>query len=177
MSISYKVEVIWCRTFQAVLKVGNYFMGYRMPQYLEGPGKIKELGKFLQEKKINDVLVVTGAGMVRRGQVQPMLEGMDAAGIRYTVATFDHPDPTSDDVERGYKIFKENNCKAIVALGGGSRIDCAKGIAAKAVHPRKTVAQLQGLLKVHWPIPPFVAIPTTAGAGSETTVLRLPAPA
>ena len=57
-----------------------------------------------------------------------------------------------------------------MALGGGSRIDCAKGIAAKAVHPKKTVAQLQGLLKVHWPIPPFVAIPTTAGAGSETTV-------
>ena len=170
MSISYKVEVIWCRTFQAVLKVGNYFMGYRMPQYLEGPGKIRELGAFLKEKKINDVLVVTGSGMVRRGQVQPMLDGMDEAGIRYTLATFDHPDPTSDDVERGYKIFKEHGCKAIVALGGGSRIDCAKGIAAKAVHPRKTVAQLQGLLKVHWPIPPFVAIPTTAGAGSETTV-------
>jgi len=73
-------------------------------------------------------------------------------------------------VELGYQTYKENSCKAIVALGGGSRIDCAKGIAAKAVHPRKKVSQLQGLLKVHWPIPPFVAIPTTAGAGSETTV-------
>ena len=73
-------------------------------------------------------------------------------------------------MEAGYKTYKENGCKSIVALGGGSRIDCAKGIAAKAVHPKKTVAQLQGLLKVHWPIPPFVAIPTTAGAGSETTV-------
>ena len=170
MSISYNVEVIWCRTFQVVLKVGNYFMGYRMPFYLEGPGKIKELGQFLKEKKINDVLVVTGSGMVRRGQVQPMLDGFEAEGIRYVVQTFDHPDPTSDDVELGYKTYKENGCKAIVAMGGGSRIDCAKGIAAKSVHPRKTVAQLQGLLKVHWPIPPFVAIPTTAGAGSETTV-------
>ena len=67
------LELIWCRTFQAVLKVGNYFMGYRMPHYLEGPGKIKELGAFVRSKGINDILVVTGSGMVRRGQVQPML--------------------------------------------------------------------------------------------------------
>ena len=164
------LNLIWCRTFQAVLKIGNYFMGYRMPYYLEGPGKIAELGNFLKEKNLNDVLVVTGSGMVRRGQVKPMLDGFDAAGIRYTLQTYDTTDPTSDDVEAGYKTFKENDCKTIVALGGGSRIDCAKGIAAKAVHPQKKVSQLQGLLKVHWPIPPFVAIPTTAGAGSETTV-------
>ena len=164
------LELVWCRTFQAVLKIGNYFMGYRMPHYLEGPGKIAELGAFLKEKKLNDVLVVTGSGMVRRGQVKPMLDGFEANGIRYTLQTYDTTDPTSDDVEAGYKTFKENGCKTIVALGGGSRIDCAKGLAAKAVHPRKKVSQLQGLLKVHWPIPPFVAIPTTAGAGSETTV-------
>ena len=170
MEMPYKLEVLWCRTFQSVLKIGNYFMGYRMPKYLEGPGKIGELGAFLKEKGINDVLVVTGSGMVRRGQVQPMLDGFAANGIRYTLQTYDTTDPTSDDVELGYKTYKENGCKSIVALGGGSRIDCAKGIAAKAVHPRKTVAQLQGLLKVHWPIPPFVASPTTAGAGSETTV-------
>ncbi len=160
----------YCRCFQAVLKIGNYFMGYRMPHYWEGPGKLRELGSLLKEKAINDVLVVTGSGMVRRGQVQPLLDGFVENDIRYTVQTFDRPDPTSDDVELGYKTYRDNGCKAIVALGGGSRIDCAKGIAAKAVHPRKNVSQLQGLLKVHRFIPPFVAIPTTAGAGSETTV-------
>ena len=170
MKIPYKLEVLWCRTFQSVLKIGNYFMGYRTPEVLEGPGKIRELGAFLKEKGINDVLVVTGSGMVRRGQVQPMLEGFEANGIRFCLQTYSATDPTSDDVEAGFKTYKENGCKSIVALGGGSRIDCAKGIAAKAVHPKKTVAQLQGLLKVHRPIPPFVAIPTTAGAGSETTV-------
>ena len=164
------LDLLWCRTFQAVLKVGNYFMGYRMPHYLEGPGKIAELGAFLAQKNVNDVLVVTGSGMVKRGQVKPMLDGFEAAGIRYTLQTYATTDPTSDDVEAGFKAYKENGCKAIVALGGGSRIDCAKGIAAKVVHPRKKVSQLQGLLKVHWFIPTFVAIPTTAGAGSETTV-------
>lgn len=168
--MSDTLEVFGCRAFQAVLKIGNYCMGYRMPEYLEGPGKIRELGNFLREKKINDVLVVTGTGMVRRGQVQPMLEGFQQAGIRYHVIAFEHPDPTSLDVEQGFAAYREQNCRAIVALGGGSRIDCAKAIAAKAAHPGKTVAQLQGLMKVHKPIVPFVAIPTTAGAGSETTV-------
>ena len=170
MEMPYKLEVLWCRTFQGILKIGNYFMGYRMPKYLEGPGRIQDLGVFLRERGLNDVLVVTGSGMVRRGQVQPMLDGFDANGIRYTLQTYDTTDPTSDDVELGYKTYQENGCKSIVAIGGGSRIDCAKGIAAKAVHPKKTVAQLQGLLKVHFPIPTFIAIPTTAGAGSETTV-------
>lgn len=170
MEVSYKLEVMGCRIFQAVLKMGNYGMGYRMPQYLEGPGRIRQLGAFLREKNINDVLVVTGSGMVRRGQVQPMLDGFAQADIRYFVQTFDHPDPTSQDVETGFAAYNAQDCKAIVALGGGSRIDCAKGIAAKVARPRKTVAQLQGLLKVHKPIVPLVAIPTTAGAGSETTV-------
>ena len=168
--MSDTLEVFGCRVFQAVLKIGNYCMGYRMPEYLEGPGKIRELGTFLRGKKINDVLVVTGTGVVRRGQVQPMLEGFQQAGIRYHVIAFEHPDPTSLDVEQGFAAYREQNCRAIVALGGGSRIDCAKAIAAKAAHPGKSVAQLQGLMKVHKPIVPFVAIPTTAGAGSETTV-------
>lgn len=168
--MSDTLEVFGCRVFQAVLKIGNSCMGYRTPEYLEGPGKIRELGNFLREKKINDVLVVTGTGMVRRGQVQPMLEGFQQAGIRYHVIAFEHPDPTSLDVEQGFAAYRKENCRAIVALGGGSRIDCAKAIAAKAAHPGKSVAQLQGLMKVHKPIVPFVAIPTTAGAGSETTV-------
>ncbi|MBR6678654.1 MAG: iron-containing alcohol dehydrogenase, partial [Oscillospiraceae bacterium] len=159
MAMADKLNVAWCRTFQAVLKIGNYFMGYRMPAYIEGPGKIGELGAFLIEKNINDVLVVTGAGMIRRGQVQPMLEGFDTNGIRYTLQSYTNTDPTTDDVERGYQTYRDKDCKAIVAMGGGSRIDCAKGIAAKTVHPKKSVSQLQGLLKVHRPIPPFVAIP------------------
>ena len=133
--MSDTLEVFGCRVFQAVLKIGNYCMGYRMPEYLEGPGKIRELGTFLREKKINDVLVVTGTGMARRGQVQPMLEGFRQAGIRYHVIAFEHPDPTSLDVEQGFAAYREQNCRAIAALGGGSRIDCAKAIAAKAAHP------------------------------------------
>ena len=165
-----RLKTFSCRAFQAALKLGNYFMGYRMPKYLEGAGAISRLGAFLREKKLNDVLVVTGSGMVRRGQVQPLLDGFEREGIRYTVKAFERTDPTTDDVEEGYRAFREAGCKTIVALGGGSRIDCAKGIAAKAAHPKRPVAKLQGLLKVLRPVPTLIAIPTTAGAGSETTV-------
>ena len=170
MKIPHKLELLWCRCFQGILKLGNYFMGYHMPEILEGLGTVRELGAFLKEKGINDVLVVTGSGMVRRGQVRPLLEGFERSGIRFSVQVYENTDPTTDDVELGYKTYREQGCKAIAAIGGGSRIDCAKAIAAKAVHPRKPAARLQGLLKVHWPVPPVVAIPTTAGAGSETTV-------
>ena len=170
MGILHCMEVSWCRSFQALLKVGNCLMDYRMPECLEGAGAISQLPALLKEKGIRDVLVVTGDSLLRRGMLEPMLRAMDAEGIHYTVFHLSRPDPTSEDVEAGYRIYRENGCKALVALGGGSRIDCAKGIAAKAMRPRETVAQLQGLLKVRRPIPPFAAIPTTAGAGSETTV-------
>ena len=163
-------EPAWCRTFQFFTKLGYALIRFPVPHCLEGPGSVRSLGQFLKEKRINDVLVVTGSGMVRRGQVRPMLDGFDSAGIRYALQTYDTTDPTSDDVELGYQAYRANNCKAIVALGGGSRIDCAKAIAARAACPRKSIARLQGLLTVLRPVPTLVAIPTTAGAGSEATI-------
>jgi alcohol dehydrogenase class IV len=67
-------------------------------------------------------------------------------------------------------VYREEKCECLVACGGGAPMDCAKAVAAKSVHPNRTVAQLQGILKVHHRIPLFFAIPTTAGTGSETTV-------
>ena len=164
------LETALCRLFQFFMKLGYGLIRFPVPHCLEGPGAIRTLGQFLDEKKINDVLVVTGAGMVRRGQVRPMLDSFEDAGIRYTLQTYDTTDPTSDDVELGYRTYRDHGCRAIVALGGDSRIDCAKAIAAKAARPRKSVSQLQGLLTVLRPVPTLVAIPTTAGAGSEATI-------
>lgn len=170
MSFSHAMLTCGCRIFQGVTKLGNYVLGYHTPEHLEGPNSIAKLPALLKQKGINDVLFVTGTGMIRRGQAEPMLKAMDEEDIRCTVLSFDHPDPTCDDVEEGYRLYMEKGCKSIVAMGGGSRMDCAKGIAAKVVHPNKKVTQLQGILKVHKKIPPLVAIPTTSGTGSETTI-------
>ena len=162
----------YCRIYQAVFKVGNYFLGYRTPVTLEGPGKVKELPAVIRSMGIDNVLVVADASLMALGLPAPMLEAMEAAGVAYTVYDGVCPNPTSENVEEGLRLYQANGCQALVAFGGGSPMDCAKGIGALAVRPGKTVAQLQGILKVRRRrrFPPFFAVPTTAGTGSETTV-------
>ncbi len=161
---------IYCRVFQAVMKVGNYFMGYRMPEYIEGPGCIKELPKQILAKGVKKVLLVTDKGLLGLGVPNGLMDACKEAGLEYVVFSDLQPNPTSDNVEAGFKAFKENHCEGLIAFGGGSPMDCAKGIASKNAHPNKSIAQLQGLLKVHKKICPFWAVPTTSGTGSETTV-------
>ena len=170
MEMPYQLEVLWCRTFQSVLKIGNYFMGYRMPKCMEGPGKIRELGAFLKEKKDDHVLVVTDRTLMNLGLPENMLKSMDEQGIHYVCFSDIGPNPTSDDVEKGFEIYRQNSCKTVVAFGGGSPMDCAKAICAKAAHPNRKVSQMQGILRVLKPVPHLYAVPTTAGTGSETTV-------
>ena len=164
------VSKAYCRTFQAVMKVANYFMGYRMPEYIEGPGSIQRLPEFMREKGAQKALVVTDGNLMKLGLLDKMLESLKEAGFAFSIFSDIAVNPTSDNVEAGYKVWCENGCQCLVAFGGGAPMDCAKAIAAKAVHPNKTVAQLQGILKVHHKIPLFFAIPTTSGTGSETTV-------
>ncbi len=163
-------NVAYCRTFQGVMKLGNYFMGYRMPEYIEGAGSVLKLPAMIKEKGANDVLVVTDDMLMGLGLVKPLLEQMDKEGVRYTLFSHIERNPTSNDVENGYKIYRSKHCKALVAFGGGAPMDCAKAIGARVVRPKKSVAELQGLLKIMKPIPLFFAVPTTAGTGSETTV-------
>lgn len=160
----------YCRIFQAVLKAGNYFMGYRMPDYIEGPGCIKRMPELLKKDNVNNILLVTGPNITKRGLNRGLMEALDEAGISYTVFNHIGANPTSDMVEEGVKLYHEKNCQAIIAFGGGSPMDCAKGIGARIAQPNKSIAQLQGLLKVFKKIPVFYAVPTTAGSGSETTV-------
>lgn len=152
------------------MKIGNYFMGYRMPEYIEGAGCVVKLPEQIKEKGLKKVLFVSDPGLMKIGLPKRLLDAMDAAGVEYAMYTDVQPNPTSDNVEAGFRVYRDNNCEGIIAMGGGSPMDCAKGVAAKIAHPNKTVAQLQGILKVHKRIVPFWAIPTTSGTGSETTV-------
>lgn len=168
--MNHTLEVIWCRVFQAALKVGNYFMGYHMPKYIEGPGTLRQIPDFIRKTKAERVLVVADPKLIEMGLAAPMFEAFEQAGIKYVVHSDVHPNPTTDDVEAGFKLYQEHKCQFLVAFGGGSPMDCAKAIGARVAHPRRSVTQMQGLLHVLKPIPPMVAVPTTAGTGSETTV-------
>ncbi|MCQ2401098.1 MAG: iron-containing alcohol dehydrogenase [Lachnospiraceae bacterium] len=161
---------VYCRVFQGVMKVANYFLGYRTPEYIEGAGSIKKLPALIKAKGIKNVMLVTDNGLMKIGIPNGLIEALKEEGLQYTLFSDIQPNPTDENVEAGFKLFKENGCEALIAMGGGSPMDCAKGIAAKNAHPNKPVAKLQGILKVHKKIVPFWAVPTTSGTGSETTV-------
>lgn len=161
---------VYCRIFQGFLKIANYFMGYRTPECIEGVGSIRQLPKQIKKENLNKVLLVTDNGLLKLGIPNQLIDAMKEENLEFVVYSDLQANPTDENVEDGYKIFKDNKCDCIVAIGGGSPIDCAKAIAAKNAHPNKKISQLQGLLKVHKKICPFWAIPTTSGTGSETTV-------
>lgn len=152
------------------MKIANNFIGYRTPEYIEGPGSLQKLPDMLKEKNAGKILLVASKTVRKHGQLDELLEEMDKKEIKYVIFSDVSPNPTSNDVEVGYKIFKDENCKAIAAIGGGSPMDCAKAIGARAARPEKSVDKLQGVMKVGKKIPLFFAVPTTAGTGSETTI-------
>lgn len=161
---------VYCRIYQLVFKIAAYFLPWSQPELLEGEGSLKELPDFMKARGMDNVLVVTDEGLLSLGLMDGMLNGFDEAGIRYTVYSKTVANPTIDNIEEALEMYKSCRCTAIVAFGGGSPMDCAKGVAARLARPQKTIPQLKGQLKILKKTPPLVAVPTTAGTGSETTL-------
>ena len=158
------------RVYQKVFKLAMNFMDWSEPQLLEGAGSILKLPEFIKSKGINKVLVVTDKGLMGLNLLDPMFEKLTEVGIDYVVYDGVQPNPTIPNIEDCKAMYVKNGCKGIIAFGGGSPMDCAKAAAARVVKPNQTVRQMRGYLKVHKKLPPFFAVPTTAGTGSETTV-------
>lgn len=161
---------VFCRVFQGVMKIGMYFLPWKMPETLEGPGSIKRLPAFIKEKGFHNVLIVTDQNLVKLHLLDSLFEELDKETIHYVLFDRIEPNPTDINIEEGVTLYKENHCDAMIAFGGGSPMDCAKGIGARIAKPHKTVAQLQGLFRVLKRIPIIFTVPTTAGTGSETTI-------
>jgi alcohol dehydrogenase class IV len=155
------------------MKIVTALMPFPLPELFAGPGSARTLPPTLKARGIDDVLVVTDKGLTSIGLVQGFCESMEANKITYTVFDEVQPNPTIQDVEKGLHVFSENACKAIVAFGGGSPMDCAKAIGARFSNPNRTVQQMKGMFKVRKKLPPLFAVPTTAGTGSETTVVAV----
>ena len=145
-------------------------MLYREPKLISGEGSLLKVPGMLQKAGHQKVLVATTPGFIRRGSLQPFFDELDACGIEATVFSEVVPDPTIECVEELVTAYHEGDCKAIVAIGGGSVMDCAKVAGARVVCPGKTIRDMKGALKIHRKLPDFYAVPTTAGTGSECTV-------
>ncbi|MGN0704772.1 MAG: iron-containing alcohol dehydrogenase [Lentihominibacter sp.] len=172
---------IFCRLFQAAMKLGMYFLPWTTPEIIQGQGTSAEIAEDMKTRGIDRALVVMGPNMMKRGLPLPMLQRMKEAGIEYSVFDSLTSDPTDLQVEAGVRAYRQltgdMSCSsdtgaAIVLFGGGSPMDCGKAIAARIARPDRSVAQLQGVLKVHSRkrVPFIYAVPTTAGTGSEATM-------
>lgn len=164
------IKSVYCRVFQAAFKMALPVLPYREPEIV---GSCAELGEVLKKEKATSVLVVTDKGIVGNGLLKPVEEALKEGNIRYAVYDETLPNPTVINVEDALKLYHKNKCNAIIAIGGGSAMDCAKAVGARAVYPKRTVNQLGGKLKAWRKLPTFIAIPTTAGTGSETTLAAM----
>ncbi len=137
-----------------------------------GAGKVNEVGQILATSKIKKVLIMTDAVLLGLGLLDSMLEGIKALGIEPVIFDGVKPDPTFAITEAALDLYKTNNCEAVVAFGGGSTLDSSKAVAAAASNDCSPRA-FEGLLKVKKECVPFIAIPTTAGTGSEVTIVAV----
>ena len=166
----FTLKKCYYRIYQKVLKIAMCFMNWSEPQLLEGEGAVLKLPKLIKDKGLKRILVVTDTGLMSIHLLDPLFEELKAQGIEYFVYDGVQPNPTIPSIEECKDMFLNNNCEGIIAFGGGSPMDCAKAAAARVVKPKKSVRKMRGYLKVNKKLPPFFAVPTTAGTGSETTV-------
>jgi alcohol dehydrogenase class IV/Pyruvate/2-oxoacid:ferredoxin oxidoreductase delta subunit len=165
--------VIFCRIFQFIFNLAAKVLPWRKASPVEGPGSVSRIPGLLREMNVQKPLVVTDKGLVKAGIAGRITDILTGAGFPYILYDDVEPNPSVRTVNTIQKLYLDESCDGIIALGGGSPLDAAKGAAARVLRPQKSVNQLGGLLKVMGKIPPFIAIPTTAGTGSETTIAAL----
>ena len=158
------------RITQGLLKVAMCFMDWREPELLEGEGAVLKLPEFIKNKGLKRILVVTDKGLMGLHLLDPMFEELKKQEIEFFVYDGVQPNPTIPNIEECKDLYINNKCEGIIAFGGGSPMDCAKAAAARVVKPKQSVRKMRGYLKVNKILPPFFAVPTTAGTGSEFTL-------
>lgn len=158
---------IYCRTFQIALRLAIPLLPYRRPETLDS---VEDIPAALEKEKKNSVLVVTDPGVMKLGLTEHLERTLREHGIAYTVYDGVAPNPTTTTVEGARERYWAGGCRAFIAVGGGSSIDCAKAAAIRVAKPKKPLSKCKGILRVHTRLPLIIAVPTTAGTGSETTL-------
>ena len=161
-------RVLYCRTFQTVLKLSIPILPYREPKIIEEdtkgiPDVLKACGSM-------HPLIVTDPGIRKNGLTVPLENVLASKGILCSIYGKVVANPTTDTVAAALELYKKDGCDSLIGIGGGSSMDTAKAVGARLARPKKTLSQMKGILKVRKKLPLLIAIPTTAGTGSETTL-------
>lgn len=157
----------YCRTFQTVFKTALPFLPYRTPEVV---GSVNKLPAIIKAQNCRNVLIITDAGITKLGLTNRLEKALSDNDLSYTIYDKTVANPTTANVAEALELYYEHDCDSIIGFGGGSSMDCAKAAGARAAKPGQSLAKMKGILKVHKKLPLLIAIPTTAGTGSETTL-------
>ena len=136
-----------------------------------GPGARKQLPEAIKQLGKNKALVVTDPGLIKFGVAKMVTDVLDEAGIPYEIFSDVKPNPTVTNVKNGIEAYKKSGADFIVAIGGGSSIDTAKGIGIVVNNPEfDDIISLEGCAPTTHKSVPIIALPTTAGTAAETTI-------
>ncbi len=161
---------IYCRMYQGVYRGVSKFLPWREPICIEGVNSTLRLSASIKKEAISKVIIVTDKVIESLGLLEGLLKTLKDDNIDYVIYNKTIPNPTIDNIEEALELYHKHSCQGIIAFGGGSSIDCAKGVGARVAKPHKTISQLKGVLKVMKKTPLIFAVPTTAGTGSEATI-------
>ena len=166
------------RAVQVGLGLAMRVIPWQKPVLVEHPGAIGALPAALAEDGLHKVLVVTDRGVLRAGLVNRIYKELERAGVAVEVFSDVHANPTIPDILGGLRRYRAFDCEGVIALGGGSAMDASKMIAALVALPEGSERKLGGLFQVTLrkglrKLPLLYAIPTTAGTGSETTIVAV----
>lgn len=139
-----------------------------LPEFIYGAGAMNLVGRYARNFGAKKVLVVTDPGVIAAGWTDKALAALEEEGIAYEIFQDVTPNPRDYEVAAGVRIFRETGCDVILAIGGGSPMDCAKGIGI--AHSNDTdVREFEGIDQVPLPGPPLICIPTTAGTSADVS--------
>jgi alcohol dehydrogenase class IV len=167
--IPFPIKVFVFKLVQLLLKGATKLLTFRTPELFVGPGSSLLLCAHIARSGVRNLLIVTDGMLVKIGLLTALTDELRRLGVRYTVYDGVLPNPTIDQIEAGLAVLKAQGCEAILAVGGGSSIDTAKVIAARARN-RLKIVHMAGLLRVIVKPLPLYAVPTTAGTGAEVTI-------
>lgn len=160
----------YCRVYQRTLKFLSPILTWREPELIEGANSVEKLPEVIKSIGINKILIVTDSDIRSLGLINGLLEALKTSQIEFFIYDKAVPNPTIENIEEALELYQNSECQGIIAFGGGSPMDCAKGVGARVARPEKSITQMKGQFKIRKEIPPLFAVPTTSGTGSEATI-------
>ena len=164
------MNTFFCRAFQCCFAVGARLLPWRRPRVYAGPGSLLRAAEILRENGLRRPFVVASRRQCADEHFRALQEALDEQDILLSVFSSVEPNPSVETVEKIAAQYRLDRCDCFLVIGGGSPMDAAKAAAARLARPERSLSRLAGLLKVRRRVPPLIAVPTTAGTGSETTI-------